>query len=58
MKKWTEEEFNLSVDYINNGLTYDEIAEFLNRTKKSVRIKLNKFGVYVKPKIYTIENIF
>lgn len=55
MKKWTEEEFNLSVDYINNGLTYDEIAEFLNRTKKSVRIKLNKFGVYVKPKIYTIE---
>lgn len=55
MKKWTEEEFNLSVNYINNGLTYDEIAEFLNRTKKSVRIKLNKFGVYVKPKIYTIE---
>jgi hypothetical protein len=55
MKKWTEEEFNLSVRYINDGFTYDEIAELLNRTKKSVRIKLNKFGVYVKPKIYTIE---
>jgi hypothetical protein len=55
MKKWSEEEFNLSVNYINDGLTYDEISGLLNRTKKSVRIKLNKFGVYVKPKIYSTE---
>jgi hypothetical protein len=53
MKKWLDEEFKLSIEYLNSGLTYNEIASLLNRTKKSVRIKLNKFGFYVKPKIYT-----
>jgi hypothetical protein len=55
MKKWSEEEFNLSVDYIYSGLSYNEIAKLLNRTKKSVRIKLNKFDFYSKPKICVIE---
>lgn len=55
MLKWTENELEKSIDYINNGFSYDEIAKFLKRTKKSVRLKLNKLGVFVKPKISTIE---
>jgi hypothetical protein len=55
MKKWTNNELQNSIDYINNGLNYDEVANILNRTKKSVRLKLNKLGIFVKPKISTIE---
>lgn len=55
MLKWTENELEKSIDYINNGFSYDEIAKLLKRTKKSVRLKLNKLGVFVKPKISTIE---
>jgi hypothetical protein len=57
MKKWTEEEFTLCIDYVNKGFSYDEISEFLNRTKKSVRLKLNKLGIYTIPKEYSIEKL-
>lgn len=55
MKKWTDEEFTLSVNYVNEGFSYDEISKFLNRTKKSVRLKLNKLGIYTIPKECSIE---
>jgi len=55
MEKWTDNELEKSINCINDGLGYDEIANLLNRTKKSVRLKLNKLGVFVKPKISTIE---
>ena len=55
MKKWTNNELQDSIEYINNGFSYDEIAYVLKRTKKSVRLKLNKLGFFIIPKITTIE---
>ena len=48
MKKWTQDELLLCVEYINNGLSYQEIAEKTNKTKQSVRLKLNKLNIYYK----------
>jgi hypothetical protein len=42
--KWTKEEKDISIYLIKMGNTYDEIAVKLNRTRKSVKEKLNKLG--------------
>lgn len=55
MKKWTENEINQCVEYINDGLSYVEISKKINRTKQSVRIKLNSLNIFSKPKKYDIE---
>jgi hypothetical protein len=46
MKKWEEIEINDAINSIKNGLKYSEIAALLNRTTKSVRLKLNKLGYH------------
>ena len=50
MTKWKDDELKKAIDLIKNGLSYYEISELLNRTKQSVRVKLNKMGYYVIPK--------
>lgn len=55
MKKWNDDEIDLCVELINEGLTYDEIGEKLGRTKQSVRIKLNKLKIFYKLKNNKIE---
>lgn len=57
MKKWSETELNLAIELCNNGYNYDEIAEKINRTKKSVKIKLNKLNFYIKHNINYVEII-
>lgn len=44
MKKWTEEELNIGIELIKKGKDYDFIANKLNRSKKSVLLKLNRVG--------------
>lgn len=46
MKKWTNEEIQLAIFSHNNSLTFSEIANRLNRTYQSVRIKLSNLGYY------------
>lgn len=48
MKIWNEEEFEKCVKLLINGKTYEEISLILNRSKKSVRLKLNKAGLKYK----------
>ena len=43
-ERWTEDEYDEVKAMFNDGMTYFEIAEEIGRTKKSVRIKLNKMG--------------
>jgi len=44
MKKWTSEEIESAILLHNNSSTFYEIANKLNRTHQSVRIKLGKLG--------------
>ncbi len=44
MKKWTKEEVDFAIEEIKNGKTYEEISILLDRTYKSVRVKLIKIG--------------
>ena len=44
MKKWTEEELDLIINKIEDGKSYEEIGNILNRSSNSVRSKLNKIG--------------
>lgn len=44
MKKWTEEDSNTAESMLLYGSTYTEIALILNRTVKSVRLKLLRSG--------------
>ncbi len=52
MKRWSNLEINKSIDLINKGIGYQEIADILERTQKSVKIKLNKLGVYQNKEVY------
>lgn len=57
--KWTTEEIILSLELYNSELTYDDIAIKLNRTFRSVELKLNKLGLRNKNKFhkkYTCKN--
>ena len=42
--KWSKVDENKSVELLKNGKTYDEISLILNRTRKSVKEKLNELG--------------
>ena len=55
MKKWEKDEIISVEKLVNDGLSYDEIAKILNRTVKSVKLKLNKLGFYCKSKDYKIN---
>lgn len=55
MNTWEESEIKLAVKLIQDGLSYYEISKIVNRTKQSVRIKLNKMGYYVIPKNLHVE---
>jgi hypothetical protein len=56
MKKWSDNEIKNGIILNQKGLTYQEISNVLNRTKQSVRIKLNKLGYFNNDIIY-YENI-
>lgn len=45
MNKWTKEEFELAKSLVESGLGFNEIGVKLNRTRDSVRNKMNKSGV-------------
>lgn len=42
--KWTEEEIKLGIEMIENGKTFIEIADLLNKTQNSVTKKFNRLG--------------
>lgn len=42
--KWSKEDEIKSIELIKNGKTYEEISSVLNRTKKSIKEKLNELG--------------
>ena len=48
MKKWTKEELDFAIEKIKSGKTYQEIAILLNRTSKSIKVKLTKERCYRK----------
>ena len=45
--KWCNDDIETLIQLTNSGLTYNEISILINRTKQSVRIKLNKLGIYL-----------
>jgi len=45
--KWLEEDIKVCVDLLKSGKSYDEIGIVLGRTKKSVKLKLNKMGLFI-----------
>lgn len=56
MKYWKDDEIQKSIEMIENGYTYDEVSKVLNRSRQSVRVKLNKLGYYVRHEDSLIEN--
>lgn len=44
MNKWNTQDIELAIELIKNGLNYSDIAQKLNRSIKSVKLKLNKLG--------------
>lgn len=48
MVKWTEQESNTAKELLQTGSTYDEISKVLNKTKKSVKLRLNRLGLTYK----------
>jgi hypothetical protein len=47
MGKWKDSEIQYAIRLIKEGNSYEDISELLNRTRQSVRVKLNKLGYYV-----------
>lgn len=45
MKKWTKDELNEIITLIKEGKTYDELSIIYGRNKKSIRCKVNRFGI-------------
>jgi hypothetical protein len=48
MKKWDKDELNLLIELFNKHKKYNEIGEILNRTSKSVKLKLYSLGLKYK----------
>lgn len=44
-KKWSSSEFDTAKKLLEKGLSYDDIGKILGRTKKSVKLYLNKHGL-------------
>ena len=44
MNKWNIQDIELAIELIKNGLNYSDISQQLNRSIKSVKLKLNKLG--------------
>lgn len=56
--KWNKEEENVAIELLKNGNSYEQIANKLNRTKKSIKLKLNKLGYIFEDysELYYYEN--
>lgn len=54
-KKWTEEEVTILKDNIIKGLSYEAIAEKLNRSTKSIRGKI--FNLYGTENLHKVKNM-
>lgn len=52
MKNWTNAEISMAISLHNNLLKFHEIANKLNRTHQSVRIKLGKLGYHENNNCY------
>jgi predicted nucleic acid-binding Zn ribbon protein len=48
MKKWTDSEISLVKDLALQGASYKDIAKDLNRSPKSVRLKMHKIGFLLR----------
>lgn len=46
--RWTKDEELEAIESLKNGWSYQQIADFLGRTKKGVRLKLNNLGLSFK----------
>lgn len=55
MKKWNEEDVLKAIDLLKQNKNYSQIGEELNRTGKSVKVKLSKIGYRLTD--FTIKNI-
>lgn len=52
MKIWSNDEINLAIKRCEDGWKYEDIAEELGRTKKSIRVKLNRLGYKLNKNTY------
>lgn len=50
MKKWENAEIENAIKFNEEGLSYLEIGELIDRTEKSVKLKLNKLGHFTNKK--------
>jgi len=57
MKQWKRQEIKYTLELLEEGKQYNEIATILMRTPKSVRLKLNKLGFYQKKLEYSEDII-
>lgn len=55
MSRWTEEEIDTAIRMLEVGGLWDDIANELNKSKESVRKKMNSMG-YKKVEVWTKEN--
>lgn len=51
-KRWTQEEDNIAIEMIKKYYSYNEIANVLNRTSKSIMCRMQKLG-YTRDKFST-----
>jgi hypothetical protein len=56
MKKWSKEELEKAIDLLKNGFKYNEIAEQLDRTNRSIKNKLEEIGLRYYDFNLTTEN--
>lgn len=46
--KWSKEELEIAIGLIKSGSNYQQIGIKLNRTTKSIKVKLNKLKIYAQ----------
>ena len=56
MKKWTVEELNNAIEMHGKKFKFNEIADILNRSKKSVKEKLNSYGLNENVDDYNVDS--
>ena len=52
MKIWSEFETKKAIELCGAGKNYQEIAETLGRTKKAIRVRLNRLGITLNNDIH------
>ena len=52
MERWTKEEEITCISLLEGGKNYENISKIIGRTAKSVKLKLNKLGLFYKDYIH------